>query len=101
LDPQTPHPARFQCAVVYDFRKHDRSRAIELYHNVMENETNNSSNVRFSATRVEQLTDEEHSHVRPHDKDVRDTAGEPPSTDIDESAPPAVEPDAHTDQAAM
>lgn len=101
LDPQTPHPARFQCAVVYDFRKHDRSRAIELYHDVMENETHNSSNVRFSATRVEQLTDEEHSHVRPRDKDVRDTADEPPSTDIDESAPPAVEPDAHTDEAAM
>jgi len=100
LDPQTPHPARFQCAVVYDFRKHDRARAIELYHDVMEKETDNSSNVRFSATRVEQLTDEEHSHVRPRDRDVRDTAGEPPSTDIDETAP-VVEPDAHSDETVM
>jgi len=100
LDPNTPHPARFQCAVVYDFRKHDRARAIELYHDVMENETTNSSNVRFSATRVEQLTDEEHSHVRPRDKDLRDTADEPPSTEMDETAP-AREPDAHSDQAVM
>ena len=88
LDPQTPHPARFQCAVVYDFRKHDRARAIELYHEVLDKETFIASNARFSATRVEQLTDEEHSHVRPRDKDVRDTASEPPPADIDETAPP-------------
>jgi hypothetical protein len=42
----------------------------------MERETFNASNMRFSATRIEQLTDEEHSHVRPHDVDRRDI-GEP------------------------
>jgi tetratricopeptide (TPR) repeat protein len=66
LDPTTPHPARFQAAVVYDFRRHDRARAVELYHQVLELEENaNESNMRFSASRIEQLTDEEFSHVRP------------------------------------
>lgn len=85
LDPNTPHPARFQCAVVYDFRKHDRTRAIELYHQVLDTETFNASNVRFSATRVEQLTDEEHSHVRPYDKDRRDTTEEPMQSDPEDA----------------
>jgi tetratricopeptide (TPR) repeat protein len=66
LDPQTPHAARFQCAAVYDFRRHDRAKAIELYHQVLETEENgNMSNQRFAATRIEQLTDEEGSHLRP------------------------------------
>jgi len=66
LDPQTPHAARFQCAVVYDFRRHDRTRAIELYHQVLETEENgNLSNQRFAASRIEQLTDDEFSHLRP------------------------------------
>lgn len=66
LDPETPHAARFQCAVVYDFRRHDRARALELYHQVLETEENgNLSNQRFAATRIEQLTDDEFSHLRP------------------------------------
>lgn len=81
LDPDTPHPARFQCAVVYDFRRHDRAKAIELYHQVMErDEANNQSNARFAATRVEQLTDEEYSHLKPEDR-PKAVAGEPRSGD--------------------
>ncbi len=81
LDPNTPHPARFQCAVVYDFRRHDRARAIELYHQVLDSEeAGYASNVRFSATRIEQLTDEESSHIRP-DEPKSAVAGEPRSAD--------------------
>ncbi len=68
LDPATPHPARFNCAVVYDWRLHNRAAAIELYHQVLDTEeAGNNSNQRFAATRIEQLTDDEGSHVRPRE----------------------------------
>jgi len=57
-DPQTPHAARFQAAVVYDFRLHHRARALELYQQVLEHETFNKSNVRFASARIKELTDE-------------------------------------------
>ncbi len=56
-NPDTPHPARFQAAVVYDFRLHDRAKALELYRKVLESETDNKSNVSFAVTRIDQLTD--------------------------------------------
>lgn len=55
-DPETPHPARFQAAVVYDYRLHDRDRALELYHDVIQREVTNKSNTSFSVRRIEQLT---------------------------------------------
>lgn len=68
LDPKTPHAARFQWAVVEDFRRHDRKAAIELYRQVLEHEPHNLSNQRFAASRIEQLTDEEGSHLRPREE---------------------------------
>lgn len=73
LDPKTPHAARFQWAVVEDFRRHNRKQAIELYRDVLNNETHNASNLRFAASRIEQLTDEEGSHLRPREE--REPAG--------------------------
>lgn len=55
-NPQTPHPARFQAAVVYDYRLHDRDRALELYQEVMAQEGRNTSNVRFASRRVYELS---------------------------------------------
>lgn len=55
-DPQTPHPARFQAAVVYDYRLHDRARALELYHEVLKNESSNLSNARWASNRIDELT---------------------------------------------
>lgn len=55
-DPQTPHPARFQAAVVYDYRLHNRDRALELYQAVVKHETGNKSNVRFATRRIRALT---------------------------------------------
>ena len=57
-DPRTPHAARFQAAVVYDFRMHDRARALELYHEVLKRERFNRSNVSFAERRIKQLTGE-------------------------------------------
>lgn len=77
LNPQTPHAARFQAAVVYDFRRHDRTKALELYHQVLDtNENGNESNCRFSATRIEQLTDETRSHLAPEEP-MRQVPAEP------------------------
>lgn len=76
LDPQTPHPARFDCAVVYDFRLHIRDKALELYHQVLETEeAGNESNQRFAATRIEQLTDDDTSHLRPVEPNRNQNAG--------------------------
>jgi len=55
-DPHTPHPARFQAAVVCDYRLHDRDRALELYKSVLQDETADLTNVRFSTRRIEELT---------------------------------------------
>ncbi|MEK6644653.1 MAG: tetratricopeptide repeat protein [Planctomycetota bacterium] len=90
LNPKTPHPARFQCAVVYDFRRHNRDAALELYHKVLDlEENNNQSNVRFSATRIEQLSDEDFSHVRPEQPRDRPGPSEPKpgnSSDIEDES---------------
>jgi len=55
-DANTPHPARFQAAVVYDYRLHDRGRALELYQQVVDRETDIQSNVRFAMRRVYELS---------------------------------------------
>lgn len=55
-DANTPHPARFQAAVVYDYRLHDRDRALELYQQVVDRETDIQSNVRFAMRRVYELS---------------------------------------------
>ena len=55
-NPGTALPARFQAAVVYDYRLHDRDRALELYHGVVQHETDHKSNVRFASRRIHELT---------------------------------------------
>lgn len=56
-DPKSPHPALFQAAVLYDYRLHDRAKALELYHRVLEEETLNGSNTAFASRRIYELTD--------------------------------------------
>ncbi len=55
-DPSTPHPARFQAAVVYDYRLHDRKRALELYRAVLAMESSRS-NRHFALARIKELTE--------------------------------------------
>lgn len=64
-DPEVPLQARFEAAVVYDFRLHERAKALELYRAVLEHETFNRSNVRYATQRIEELTSEEESHLAP------------------------------------
>lgn len=58
-DPKTPHPARFQAAVVYDYRLHDRDRALELYKQVVDCEKEIPSNVRFASRRIHELSNDQ------------------------------------------
>lgn len=55
-DPNTPHPARFQAALVYDYRLHDRTRALELYREVAGNEEG-GADARFAIRRIGELTE--------------------------------------------
>ncbi len=55
-DPSTPHPARFQAAVVYDYRLHDRKRALELYRAMLTTESSRS-NRHFALARIKELTE--------------------------------------------
>ncbi|MCG3130636.1 MAG: hypothetical protein FLDDKLPJ_01402 [Phycisphaerae bacterium] len=73
-NPKTPHPARFQAAVQYDYRLHDRARALELYHGVLEQESEiDITNTRFSSRRIDELT-REGVAVRPRSADDGETA---------------------------
>lgn len=55
-DSSTPHPARFQAAVVYDYRLHDRDRALELYHQVLKVGKAVRSNRWHAERRIRELT---------------------------------------------
>lgn len=62
-DPRTPHPARFQRAVILDFRMHQRDEALQMYREVLKWEADrgtfwSKSNADFSASRIKQLTGE-------------------------------------------
>jgi len=65
-NPRTPHPVRFQCAVIYDFRLHDRARAMDLYQRVLKEEADlDQTNTNFSAVRLTQLLKEEEGFNNP------------------------------------
>ncbi|HNQ21992.1 MAG TPA: hypothetical protein PKK06_02750 [Phycisphaerae bacterium] len=55
-NPDTPHPARYRAAVVYDFRLRDRARALELYRAVVADERTEWLDRQFARRRVQELT---------------------------------------------
>jgi len=55
-DEQTPHPARFRAAVLYDHRLADRARALALYRRIIALGTGDKSNLRYCQGRIEELT---------------------------------------------
>jgi len=56
-DPAIPLKARFQAAVVWDHRLHNRGKALELYKEVMKHEQFNQSNVAYAQRRIQELTE--------------------------------------------
>lgn len=63
-NPQLPHPARFQMAVAYDYRMHDREQALYWYQQVLEHEADiERSNTMFANNRIRELTSERTRHA--------------------------------------
>lgn len=56
-NPKVQHPAHFRAAILYDYRLHDRDRAVELYNETLRHEQFNGSNCRWAAKRIKQLTE--------------------------------------------
>lgn len=54
-DPGTPHPARFHAAVLYDDSLQERGRALELYHGVLEHDSN-AGHVQHATRRIAALS---------------------------------------------
>lgn len=77
-DPDTPHQARFQAAVTYDYRLHDRARALELYHQVLEVENRNQSNVAWATRRIRELTSTKPETSPEPSLPPKDLLGSPP-----------------------
>lgn len=64
-NPATPHPSRFELAVMYDYRMHERENALYWYQQVLEKDAQgDQSNVRFSHARIRQLTKETTRYAR-------------------------------------
>lgn len=55
-NPATPHPARFHAAVIYDEYLRDRAHALELYHGVLEHDTD-AGHARHATKRIHYLSD--------------------------------------------
>jgi tetratricopeptide (TPR) repeat protein len=60
MNPDTPYPVRFQLAVLYDYRMHEREKALHWYNEVLEEEAElEKTNTAFAKARIRQLTSEE------------------------------------------
>lgn len=56
-DQNTPHPAKFHAALVYDFRLNSRDRALELYQQVLNEDSDlGRINRRYAMRRAEELS---------------------------------------------
>lgn len=79
--------ARFEAATVYDYRLHDRERALRLYQDVIDTENFVESNVRFAHARIRQLTRQENESMLPAERN--DALQAPPQGLASPAAEPA------------
>jgi len=54
-DPATPYDAKYKAATIYDYRLHDRATALELYHQVVD-EQRDKRHARQAQARIAELT---------------------------------------------
>ena len=57
-DPAVTEDARFQAAVVWDHRLHNRDMALALYKEVLKFEQSHNTNIAYSQMRIKQLTEQ-------------------------------------------
>ncbi len=55
-NPHTTHPARFRAAVLYDYRLHDRDRALSLYREIVARNEDEAANIRYAEGRIAELS---------------------------------------------
>lgn len=85
-NPNTPHPVRYQLAVLYDYRLHEREEALYWYQQVLEQEPDlERSNTMWARNRIRQLTTQKTRHA-PGDIVPESSGGESL-----EASPPAPE----------
>jgi tetratricopeptide (TPR) repeat protein len=92
-NPNLPYKARFQMAVVYDHRLHEREEALYWYQQVLEKESHISrSNTMYANNRIRELTTEltRHSPAEPVDiiRPAPVGSAHPVETGIEASPPP-------------
>lgn len=82
---------RFEAAAVYDYRLHDRERALRLYQDVIDKENYVRSNVDFAHKRIRQLLKEQH-HLAPAvpERVVKSPSVEPATAE--QASPPTTQP---------
>ncbi|GMV95671.1 MAG: hypothetical protein AMXMBFR83_00420 [Phycisphaerae bacterium] len=67
-DPNTPHPCRFRIATTYDYRLHEREKALYWYQQTLQHESRFTErddpdfalNTKYATARIRELTPEEH-----------------------------------------
>jgi tetratricopeptide (TPR) repeat protein len=99
-NPDLPHPARFQMAVVYDYRLKDHEKALEMYQAVLDHEQFNKSNVVWAKARINDLTAEKTrraagdtvADVMPESSADRTSAEPAPGEAVETSPPPPAAP---------
>jgi len=84
--------ARFEAATVWDFRLHDRERALRLYQEVIDKENFIKSNVDFAHARIRQLLKEKHETTPGEPAAVVKAPGVEPEPPSAAENPPATRP---------
>lgn len=89
--PDIQYQVRFEAATVYDYRLHDRERALRLYQDVLDKETFVKSNVEFAHKRIRQLLKDTHELAPAAPDHVVKAPGIEPETAI-QASPPTTRP---------
>jgi len=85
-NPNTPHPVRFQIAVAYDHRLHEREEALYWYQQVLEHEPDlEKTNTLYASNRIRELTTQKTRHA------PGDVVPKSPGGEALEASPPAPE----------
>lgn len=95
-NPATPHPCRFRIATTYDYRLHERERALYWYQQTLENESKFTANdhidfarnTAYAEARIRELTPEK--HLRSPGESIAD--GRPAPSGTAEPAPDNAQP---------
>jgi tetratricopeptide (TPR) repeat protein len=92
--PNIEYQARFEAATVYDFRLHDREKALALYQDVIDKENFNKSNVDFAHKRIREITKTKYKEITPEpDRVVKSPPpGEPQASPAPQPLAPEPEP---------